>query len=359
MTGSKSVLLFIAQSIVVGLAVAFVVVLVRPDLLPGVGGDGRGAQAGYADAVEISAPAVASVHTKRLVEYASSQGESSRLRVESSYGSAVVIDSSGYLVTNYHVVAQAAEITVYLSDGRFANPDVVGLDAETDLALLKVDIGELPAIELGSSRQLRIGSIVLAIGNPYGLPMSVTQGIVSGTARVFPDQLTTFQDFIQTDAAINAGNSGGALINVAGELIGINTAILAQDTSTEGIGFAIPVDLVRGVVDEIKQHGRVIRGYMGLEPDDLTPSERAARGIEGNTGILLSHVYEGGPAHAADLRRGDVILEINGQRISTGDQARLLVAGANPGDEIELTGLRDGEPIQKTVVAAERPVAPD
>ena len=152
------------------------------------------------------------------------------------------------------------------------------MDAETDLALLKVNLGVVPAIRLGNSEELRIGDVVLAIGNPYGLTKSVTQGIVSGTGRGYLDNLTTFQNFIQTDAAINAGNSGGALINVAGELVGINTAVLAQDLSTEGIGFAIPVDLVRGVVEEIKQQGRVIRGWMGLEPDDLTPAERDAPG---------------------------------------------------------------------------------
>ena len=347
------------QSIVVGLAVAFLVVVIRPDLLPSIGnGVGAGVPS-YADAVEKSAPAVASVYTKRLVEYAPADGERPRLQIESNFGSAVVIDPEGYLVTNYHVVAQAAEITVQLSDGRVAVPDVVGLDAETDLALLKVDVGPVPAMQLGSSAQLRIGDVVLAIGNPYGLPMSVTQGVVSGVGRDFLDELTTFQDYIQTDAAINAGNSGGALINAAGELVGINTAVLAQDANTEGISFAIPVDLVRGVVDEIKEHGRVIRGYLGLLPVDLTASERAARGIEGEAGFLLREVYVGGPAQAADLRRGDVILEINGQRIGSGDQARLLVAGASPGDVIELVGIRDGEEFRTTVIAAEPPVAPD
>lgn len=359
MAGLKSALLFVLQSIVVGLAVAFLAVLIRPDLLPNVGANARHPVASYADAVDQSAPAVASIYTKRIVEYPPADGKRPRLRIESNFGSAVVINSEGYLVTNYHVVAQAAEITVQLSDGQLAQPTVVGLDAETDLALLKVDLGTIPAMRLGRSADLRIGDIVLAIGNPYGLPMSVTQGIVSGTGRDFLDRLTTFQDFIQTDAAINSGNSGGALINVAGELVGINTAVLAQDPNTEGISFAIPVDLVRGVVEELQQHGRVIRGYMGLEPDDLTPAERAAMGIESDTGFLLRDVYEGGPAAEADLRPGDVILEINGQRISTGNQARLIVAGASPGDVLELVGMRDGEEFRKSVVAAERPVAPD
>jgi serine protease DegS len=240
-----------------------------------------------------------------------------------------------------------------------ANPAVVGLDAETDLALLKVDMGTLPSIRMGRSGQVRIGDVVLAIGNPYGLTKSVTQGIVSATGRGYLDILTTFQNFIQTDAAINAGNSGGALISVSGELVGINTAVLAQDEGTEGIGFAIPVDLVRGVVDELKVHGRVIRGWMGLQPDDLTSAERQAMGIDSEVGILLSEVYAGGPADLAGLAPGDVILEINGDPIYSGHQARLLVASMSPGDKLSLLGVRDGEEFRATVVAAERPVAPD
>jgi serine peptidase DegS len=304
--------------------------------------------------VDISAPAVANVYTKRLVEFSPSPDERSRFRVETSFGSAVVIDPDGFLVTNYHVVAEAAEIRVQLSDGRIAVPELVGVDAETDLALLKVDLGALPAIVLGNSGRLRIGDVVLAIGNPYGLTKSVTQGIVSATGRGLLN-LTTFENFIQTDAAINAGNSGGALINVSGELVGINTAVLAQDSETEGIGFAIPVDLVRGVVAEIKEHGRVIRGWMGFESDDLTSAERSAMGIEGNVGILLSNLLEGGPAARAALQKGDVIVEINGDPIFSRRQAQLLVAGADPGDEVELVGVRGGKRFVALVVAAERP----
>jgi len=356
LTDLKSALLFVTQSIVVGLAVAFLVVLVRPDLLPTIGLRGTGAAASYADAVDISAPAVASIYTKRLVEDNPSLEERTRFRVETSFGSAVVIDREGYLVTNYHVIGEAAEIRVQLSDGQIATPEVVGVDAETDLALLKVDLGTLPAIRIGNSAQLRIGDVVLAIGNPYGLTKSVTQGIVSATGRGLLN-LTTFENFIQTDAAINAGNSGGALINVEGELVGINTAVLAQDAGTEGIGFAIPVDLVRGVVAEIKIHGRVIRGWLGLaEPDDLTNAERAAMGIDGNIGILLGDVYEGGPAANAGLQRGDVVLSINGDPIFSQRQARLLAAGTNPGDEVKIVGLREGEEFATTVIAAERPV---
>ena len=358
MSGLKSALLFVLQSIVAGLAVAFVVVLVRPDLLPALAVSGANAPASYADAVDLSAPAVANVYVKRLVEYSPAPNERTRFRVETSFGSAVVIDPEGYIVTNYHVVGDAAEIQVQMSDGRIVIPDLVGVDAETDLALLKVDLGTLPAIRFGSSGHLRIGDVVLAIGNPYGLTKSVTQGIVSATGRGLLN-LATFENFIQTDAAINAGNSGGALINVNGELVGINTAVLVQDPGTEGIGFAIPVDMVRGVVDEIKLHGRVIRGYMGFQSEELSSAERTALGIERNVGIRLSHVYADSPAAQGGLKAGDVIIEIDGDAIYTQRQARLKVAATDPGDEIHLIGIRNGTQFETSVIAAERSSSPD
>lgn len=355
MAGLKSTLIFMLQSIVVGLAVAFIVVLIRPDLMPGVARENK--PVSYADAVDLSSASVANIYTKRLVQDADSETTQPRFRVETSFASAVIIDPEGYLVTNYHVIATAAEIRVQLSDGRITEPVTVGVDAETDLALLKVDLGPLPAIRIGRSENLRIGDVVLAIGNPYGLTTSVTQGIVSATGRGLLN-LVTFENFIQTDAAINAGNSGGALINSNGELVGINTAVLAQDPGTEGIGFAIPVDLVRGVVDQIKQNGRVIRGYMGLLPDDLSNSERLALGIESGNGILLTEVRDGGPASLAGLRVDDVILELNGEPVYSQRQALLISASTRPGDTVDVVGLRNGERFSATVTAAERPEDP-
>jgi serine peptidase DegS len=349
----RSALVFTLQSIVVGLAVAFVVVLVRPDLLPAIRPAQYGQPASYADAVDRSAPSVATVYVKRLVQGNPDSSGRSRFRVTTSFASAVIIDPAGYLVTNFHVVGEATEIQVQLSDGRVGEAETVGIDKETDLALLQVDLGELPAIRLGSSNQLRIGDVVLAIGNPYGLTKSVTQGIVSATGRGHLE-LTTFENFIQTDAAINAGNSGGALVNSAGELVGINTAVLEQDPGTEGIGFAIPVDLVRGVVAELKQHGRVIRGYLGFLPDDMTSAERAERGLEGNFGILLEGVYENEPAARAGLREDDVIVSINGEQIMTRRQALLIAAASKPGDEVDIVVWRDGAEIRTTVIATER-----
>lgn len=353
----KPVLVFLLQSVVVGLAAAFVVVLVRPQLLPlfdGAAGRDRSGPASYADAVDIAAPAVANVYTRRLERTSAAPGVPARYRSNTSLGSAVVIDPQGFLVTNYHVVVGATEIRVQLADGRFANADVVGNDAETDLALLKVDLGELQAIPLGRSDQLRIGDVVLAIGNPYGLTKTVTQGIVSATGRGRL-ALATFENFIQTDAAINEGNSGGALINSLGELVGINTAVLAQDAATEGISFAIPVDLVRGVVDEIKEHGRVIRGWVGLVPEELSRAESQQIGIDVNVGVILSRVIAGGPAANSGLLQDDIILTIDDEPIQSRRQALLIVAALEPGQEVQVVAWRDGQRFLAILIVAERP----
>lgn len=350
----KSALTFLLQALVVGLAVAFLVVMLRPDLLPAVTTAPGTAPASYADAVDRSAPSVANIYTKRLVNDGNSPSARTRFRISTNVASGVVIDPVGYVVTNWHVVAEAAEIQVQFSDGRAAEPELIGVDPETDLALLRVNVGALPAIPLGSSADLRIGDVVLAIGNPYGLSTSVTQGIVSATGRGQLN-LVSFENFIQTDAAINAGNSGGALVNARGELVGINTAALAQDPGTQGIGFAIPVDLVRGVVNQIKEHGRVIRGYLGMLPDDMTAAERRALGMDADVGLFVSEVYEDGPASEAGLRRGDVIVAINGEAIVSQRQALLIAASTSPGDRVEVEYLRDGERGRTTVIATERP----
>jgi serine peptidase DegS len=347
----KPILVFLIQSVVVGLAAAFVVVLFRPQLLPVSNGLASGQPSTYADAVDIAAPSVANVYTRRIETGGNGFDPAGRFRVNASIGSAVIIDPEGYLVTNWHVVSQANEIRIQLADGRFATPQLIGVDAESDLALLKVSLGTLQAIPLGRSDQLRVGDVVLAIGNPYGLSKTVTQGIVSATVRGLG--LLTFENFIQTDAAINEGNSGGALINTSGQLIGINTAVLTQDASTEGIGFAIPIDLVRGVVEEIKRHGRVIRGYVGFIPDELSRVESAALGID--TGILLTGIVGGSPAELAGLQAGDIILSINDEPILSRQQALLIVARLNPEDQVQIEGLRGNQRFRVTLTATERP----
>jgi serine protease DegS len=345
---------FFAQSAAVGLAVAFLIVLFRPELVSsGQIAPPRGA-ASYADAVSVSAPAVATIYTERTLSPTATRGGVA-LRGR-ALGSGVVIDASGYVVTNWHVIRDADEIRVQLADGRIATPNLVGTDPETELALLQIDLPDLPTISLGRSDGLRVGEVVLAIGNSLGLSQTVTMGIVSATGR---GQLgvTVFEDFIQTDAAINVGNSGGALVNSRGELVGINTAVISAAprdlTMPEGIGFAIPVNLVRGVMDQLIAHGRVIRGYLGVDTTDLPDVQARVLGIDGSA-VLLRAVS--GPAAEAGLRPGDVLTHINDQRMLTQQQAMNLVASSQPGERIKIRVARaNGTSFATEAVLEERP----
>jgi len=353
----QKAIMFVLRSTIVGLAVAFVIVLLRPELIPATRKADAALASGFADAVSKSAPAVANVYTVRWVGGPANIG---RIRSQTALGSAVVIDAEGHLVTNNHLIESADEIWVQLADGRVSRPRLVGTDPETDIALLKIDLSDLPKITLGRSDSLAIGDIVLAIGNPYGLSQTVTQGIVSATGRGLLG-LTSFENFIQTDAAINTGNSGGALINARGELVGINTATLAQDQSTEGISFAIPVNLVRGVVRDLLDHGRVIRGWLGLvpEPRILRRDAFAELGIEGDTGLLLNEVYVNSPGWVAGLRRNDIVTHLNEVPIQSQQQALLLVAGLKPGDRVGIRGYRRQQAFETEAIAGERPAIPN
>jgi serine protease DegS len=341
MMPGRSRLLFAGQSAVAGLAIAFVIVGLRPDW---IGAGSRPNSSGFAAAVASSAPAVANVFT----ELADRGG--------SALGSAVVIDPAGYLITNWHVVSGAADIKVQLADGRVTTPVVVGSDVDTELALLRIDLPDLPAIRLGRSDNLAVGDVVLAIGNAYGLSQSVTMGIVSATGR---GQLgfTTYEDFIQTDAAINAGNSGGALVNASGELVGINTAVFTSRNRTAtppaGIGFAIPINLVRGVMAELLENGRVIRGYLGIvEIRELPAYQVASLGIEGSA-LTMDRVE--GPAVPTGIRPGDVLTHFNGERIYTRQQVLNIVAATPPGTTVTIRFVRpDGTAIEAATVLAER-----
>jgi serine protease DegS len=353
MTPAWKTVAFIAQSVAVGLAVAFVAVLLRPELITRAAVTAASPpQTSYADAVAASAGAVANIYTeKTLNTFRRLPGLRLRGR---ELGSGVVIDRSGLVVTNWHVIEGADEIRVQLADGRIATPTLVGADPDTELALLRIDVPDLPEIRLGRSDTLRVGDVVLAIGNSLGLSQTVTMGIVSATGR---GQLnvTTFEDFIQTDAAINAGNSGGALVNARGELVGINTAVIgaaAGETMPEGLGFAIPVNLVRGVMQQLIAHGRVIRGYLGVDATDLPQSQARALGIDGGA-VQITVVT--GPAATAGLRPGDVLTHINGQRMLSAQQAMNLVASTEPGETIEIRARRaDGTPFETEAVLEER-----
>jgi serine protease DegS len=347
------VLGFIAQSATIGLAVAFLVVLTRPSLINDPAPQTAPAATSFASAVAASSPAVANIYTT-ITRAGIGDLPITPGRV---LGSAVVIDPNGYLVTNWHVIRDAGQIRVQLADGRVAAPVVVGADPDTELALLHIDIPDLPSIKLGRSDNLQVGEIVLAIGNSLGLSQTVTLGIVSATGR---GQLgvTTFEDFIQTDAAINVGNSGGALINAQGELVGINTAVISSTlldrTPPEGIGFAIPVNLVRGVMAQLIEHGRVIRGYLGVEGTDLSPRDTRVYGIDG-AAIRIDEI-NGDPARAAGLSTGDVLTHIDEQRVFNQYQAMNLIAGGQPGDRVRIRVLRPGVgTIDTAAVLEERP----
>jgi Do/DeqQ family serine protease len=371
MTAFSRVLLFLLRFAVVGLAVAFVIVLLKPDLLrprmplaasPQPAVTPTAPSTSYADAVARSAPAVVNINSERVVteralppQLEQLFGPRYRQRIERSLGSGVVIDGEGHIVTNNHVVPEASEIRVQVSDGRVASAQVLGRDPDTDLAVLQVELDDLPTMTFGRSDTLRVGDVVLAIGNPIGLSQTVTQGIVSATGRGLNGVVADFENFIQTDAAINFGNSGGALVNASGELVGINTAVLARSAGIEGIGFAIPVDLVRGVTQEILRNGRVVRGWIGVQTEELSPQLAQALGVAEGNGVLVAVVEPNGPAQLAGLRRYDVITRMDEEQILSSVQARAHVALLAPGKSVRVRGLRRGQPFDISIPISERP----
>jgi serine protease DegS len=321
----------------------------------------------YAAAVRRAAPAVVNISTARLVTEQIQPSTLAQLfgdlrplyhqRVERALGSGVIVDAAGHIITNNHVIANADTIMITLADGRATRAVVVGRDPDTDLALLSIKLKNLPVMPFGRSDQLQVGDGVLAIGNPLGLSQTVTHGIVSATGR---SQLgvATFEDFIQTDAAINAGNSGGALINALGELIGINTAVLGKnsggDVSVEGISFAIPVNLARGVMEEILDHGRVIRGWTGIVPEDVGDEQARQLGLP-RGGVVITNLYRNSPAVDAGLRIGDIITLIDGHSVHNAQDALAQIAARKPGSRVRLELLRGPGNVQATLAVTERP----
>lgn len=275
-------------------------------------------------------------------------------RMESSLGSAVIMSPEGYLLTNNHVTAGADQIVVALKDGRETLARLVGGDPETDLAVLKIDLDNLPAITLGRSDNIRIGDVALAIGNPFGFGQTVTMGIISATGR---NQLglNTYEDFIQTDAAINPGNSGGALVDANGNLIGINTAIFSKSGGSQGIGFAIPTKLALEVMKAIIEHGQVIRGWLGIEVQPLTPELAESFGLEGRPGIVVAGIYRDSPAQRANLQPGDIILSIDGEPAGDGRRSMNQVARTKPGEKVSVKVMRNGKEIDLSAEVGLRP----
>lgn len=367
----RSLLSFLVQSVIVGLACAFLLLHLAPGLAERIRGGGTTAPASplalsYADAVQRATPAVVSIYADRVIterllmlpdpslqRFSGVTLGPTRTRLARALGSGVIVSEDGYVLTNHHVIQGAEQIRLVLWDGRVTEARVVGSDAETDLAVLKVEGSGLPALALDPQLQSRVGDVVLAIGNPFGLNQTVTQGIVSGLARSQVAQALA-EDFIQTDAAINEGNSGGALIDARGQLIGINTFVLGRIHGAEGIGFAIPIRTAAHVLQEIRLHGKVIRGWIGAEYGDA-PLLPGSLNFDGPRGVALTRVYPVGPAHAAGLRPGDVLLEFNGAPIIDHAGLRLREAALAPGASVSVAGLRAGVPFQIELELAERP----
>jgi len=368
---------FLIRAVIVGLAAAFLVVWWKPALLgktilPAPSSPPAAhpviVMQSFADAVARASPAVVNIYTERVVTERTQSPELSQLfgdywpsyrqRVERSLGSGVIVDAAGTIVTNQHVIAGADSIKVQLADARVAGASIVGQDPDTDIAILHLDIGKLPIMPVGRSDTLRVGDIVLAIGNPYGLSQTVTQGIVSATGRGQLG-LATFENFIQTDAAINLGNSGGALIDAQGDLVGINTAVLNRAYGgPEGIGFAIPVNLVRGVMEQILAHGHVVRGWLGFVPQDLTGEQAAQLGIASGGGVTVVNILVKSPAFEAGVRPGDIVTALAHQPVRSSQDLVSRVAALAPGADVEIEGRHGQQPYKLALKVLERPTRP-
>ena len=385
MKHAAGLLAFIARFVVLGLALAFVVGL----LWPGTGGRLRqrfgldastgsapaavpaaiaptGPTLSYADAVARAAPSVVNIYANKTVTEQALRMYTdpwmqqvfggvpigSVKRREQSLGSGVIVNADGYVLTNNHVIANADDIQVLLYDGRVAKATLVGADPETDLAVLKIDAGNLPVAHILSHTDLRPGDVVLAIGNPFGLNQTVTMGIVSAIGRQLSS--SSPEDFIQTDAAINLGNSGGALIDARGNLVGINTLLIGKAANAEGIGFAIPVDSAKKVLDQIIDTGHVVRGWLGA---DYTFVPVAANGglPAAARGVMVSDVYPGGPAARAGIQPHDILLSVDRHDITDPGELRKREAALKPGSHVDVSGLRNGVPFHLEVTIAQRP----
>ena len=349
----KRLWLVFAQAVTVLLAAWFVVATLKPQwlqqgaALPGSTGTisileapptplTQAAPGSLSGAVRKAAPAVVSINTSARHPMADDPyfrfffGDRSDIQQQTGLGSGVIMSPEGYVLTNNHVVEGADAIEVVLPDARRASAKVIGTDPESDLAVLKIDLDKLPVMTLGNSDGLQVGDQVLAIGNPFGVGQTVTSGIVSALGR---NQLgiNTFENFIQTDAAINPGNSGGALTDIDGNLMGINTAIYSRSGGSMGIGFAIPVSTARQVMEGIVRNGQVVRGWIGVEANELTPELAQTSGIQTEQGVIVTGVLNSGPAAAAGVRPGDVITQVDAQPIRTVAELRTRIAALPPG----------------------------
>lgn len=377
-------LVFLFQFVTVGLALAFLLLYFYPELLgprptvvqlkesnEHVSNAPPGERiTSYATAVNKAAPAVVNVYSAKVIQQHRSRvfedplfkrffnrgGDNTSQPQETSLGSGVIISSQGYILTNNHVISGADEIAVALHDGRTVEAELVGADPDSDLAVLKINLPNLPVITLGHSKDLHVGDVVLAIGNPFGVGQTVTSGIVSALGRNSLG-INTFENFIQTDAAINPGNSGGALINAYGNLIGINTAIFSESGGSMGIGFAIPVSLARNVMTQIIEHGHVIRGWLGVKIQDISPDLAQSFRLASTDGAIITNIILNGPADKAGLDRGDVITRIAGHKVHDVREVLNLISKHKPGDKIQITIIRNGKQLTREATVIERPTS--
>jgi Do/DeqQ family serine protease len=372
--------LIFSQAATIAVALLFVVSTFRPEWLPArtgaqlpvVQNAAPSAQAAvrsssYSDAVQRATPSVVNIFTSKEIRaprhpllndpifrrFFGDQLPDEAQRA-SSLGSGVIVSTSGYVLTNHHVVEAADEIEVALADGKKLLAKLVGNDPETDIAVLRVNAENLPAISFGSSETLRVGDVVLAIGNPFGVGQTVTSGIVSALGRTGLG-INTFENFIQTDAAINPGNSGGALIDAAGNLVGINTAIFSRSGGSMGIGFAIPVSTAKMVLEQIVKSGSVTRGWIGVEVQEITPPVAESFKLGSTRGALIAGVLRGGPADKAGVKPGDVLVEVQGKPVADPAGMLNLVAALAPGQSAKVRLKRQGQDVDATVTVGRRP----
>jgi Do/DeqQ family serine protease len=378
--------LIFSQATTIAVALLFVVSTFHPEWLPprpvalgegtplrvvptpGAAAPATVRLASYNDAVRRATPSVVNIFTSKEIHserhpllndpiFRRFFGEQipEEAQRASSLGSGVIVTSSGYVLTNNHVVETADEIEVALTDGKKLLAKVVGNDPDTDLAVLRISGENLPAIRFGSSDDLRVGDVVLAIGNPFGVGQTVTSGIVSALGRTGLG-INTFENFIQTDAAINPGNSGGALIDAAGNLVGINTAIFSRSGGSIGIGFAIPVSTAKMVLEQIVQTGNVTRGWIGVEVQDVTPPIAESFRLEGGTrGALIAGVLRGGPADKAGIKPGDILVEVQGRPVADPAGMLNLIAALSPGQSAKLKLKRQGKSVEAAITVGRRP----
>jgi Do/DeqQ family serine protease len=376
--------LVFAQAVTVAVAALFVVLTFKPQWLGGGGvaailpaptireavpaAGAASASTGLAYAARRAAPAVASIAATRMARNPHADdprfrwfgqpggGSGQAQRQQLGLGSAVVVSPEGYVLTNHHVIDGAVDIELVLPDGRSTRAKFVGSDPETDIALLKIELPDLPVVAFGQSQALQVGDAVLAIGNPFNIGQTVTAGIVSALDRN-RFQASRFQNFIQTDAAINPGNSGGALVDANGSLVGINTAIFSRTGGNLGIGFAVPVEIARHVMEQLIKEGKVRRGWLGVQPSDISPEMAQALSLPTRQGVLITGVLRGGPAAEAGLKPGDVLVRIAEREVANVGELFGVIGTVAPGTQLPVEVLRGGQKVAASVTFAERPGA--